>query len=150
VRSDKIRVKRYFTEIRKNSLDLNQMIDSKELLPGSIPLKAAKYILIELAEAMANTIQHILAKDKGIAVSGYIDTILKAYENRLVSEKLFQRLKPFFDFRNSLIHRYWTINDARLVENILVGRKDFDLFIEEIETYLKAMEEANNGGKPEQ
>jgi uncharacterized protein YutE (UPF0331/DUF86 family) len=126
------------------------MIDSKELLPGSIPLKAAKYILIELAEAMANTIQHILAKDKGIAVSGYIDTILKAYENGLVSEKLFQRLKPFFDFRNSLIHRYWTINDARLVENILVGRKDFDLFIEEIETYLKAMEEANNGGKPEQ
>jgi len=141
VRPDKIRVKRYFTEIRKNGLDLNQLIDSKELLPGSIPLKAAKYILIELAEAMSNTIQHILARDKGIAVSGYIDTILKAYENGLVSENLFQRLKPFFDFRNSLIHRYWTISDARLVENIFQGRKDFDLFIEEIEAYTNAMDE---------
>ncbi|MBN2032447.1 MAG: DUF86 domain-containing protein [Deltaproteobacteria bacterium] len=141
MRSDKIRVRRYFAEIRKNSLDLNQLIDSRELLPGSIPLKAAKYILIELAEAMANTIQHILAKDKGIAVSGYIDTILKAYENGLVSENLFQRLKPFFDFRNSLIHRYWAISDARLVENILEGRENFDLFIEEIEAYINAMDE---------
>jgi uncharacterized protein YutE (UPF0331/DUF86 family) len=143
-------MKRYFTEIRKNSLDLNTLIDSKELLPGSIPLKAAKYILIELAEAMSNTIQHILAKDKGIAVSGYIDTILKAYENRLVSENLFQRLKPFFDFRNSLIHRYWSISDERLVENILQGRKDFDLFLEEVEAYLESLDESDNGGKPEQ
>jgi uncharacterized protein YutE (UPF0331/DUF86 family) len=150
VRPDKLRVKRYFTEIRKNSLDLNSLIDSKELLPGSIPLKAAKYILIELAEAMSNTIQHILAKDKGIAVSGYIDTILKAYENGLVSENLFQRLKPFFDFRNSLIHRYWTISDERLVKNILQGRKDFDLFIEEIEAYLKSLDESDQDVKTEQ
>jgi len=149
MRLDKIRVKRYFTEIRKNSLDLNSLIDSKELLPGSIPLKAAKYILIELAEAMSNTIQHILAKDKGIAVSGYIDTILKAYEKRLVSENLFQRLKPFFDFRNSLIHRYWTISDERLVENISQGRKDFDLFIEEVEAYLESLDESDKDVKPE-
>jgi uncharacterized protein YutE (UPF0331/DUF86 family) len=143
---DLIRIKRYLTEIRKNSLDLNQLIDSQELLPGSIPLKAAKYILIELAEAISNTIQHILAKDMGIAVSGYIDTILKAYENGLVSENLFQRLKPFFDFRNSLIHRYWTISDDKLVENILQGRRDFDLFIEEIESRIKTMDQQDKGG----
>ena len=47
----------------------------------------------------------------------------------------FQRLKPFFDFRNSLIHRYWSIDDARLIENIKNGRDDFDRFVEEIETY---------------
>lgn len=145
---DTIRVKRFFSEIRKNSLELNQLIKGKELLPGSIPLKAAKYILIELAEAMSNTLQHILAKDLGIAVSGYIDTILKAYENRLVSEKLFHNLKPFFDFRNSLIHRYWTVDDAKLVENILRGRKDFDLFIEEIEAYMTALDEKGNSEKP--
>lgn len=148
MRLDPIRVKRYFSEIRRNSLDLNQLIDSKELLPGSIPLKAAKYILLELAEAMSNTLQHILAKDKGIAVSGYIDTILKAHENGLVTENLFQKLKPFFDFRNSLIHRYWTISDSKLVENILHGRKEFDLFIKEIEAYISVIEELDNGEKP--
>jgi uncharacterized protein YutE (UPF0331/DUF86 family) len=138
VKADPIRIKRYLAEIRRNSLELNQLIDQNELSANSVPLKAAKYILIELAEAISNAIQHILAKDKGIAVSGYIDAILKGHENGILSEDLFQRLKPFFDFRNSLIHRYWTVDDVRLIDNILKGRGDFDKFIEEIEAYLKS------------
>ena len=138
MKADPIRIKRYLAEIRRNSLELNQLIDQNELSADSVPLKAAKYILIELAEAMSNAIQHILAKDKGIAVSGYIDAILKGHENGVLSEDLFQRLKPFFDFRNSLIHRYWTVDDLRLIDNILKGRGDFDKFIEEIEAYLKS------------
>ena len=137
---DPIRIKQYLSEIRKNSLDLNGLIDQNRLVPDSIPLKAAKYILIELAEAMSNAVQHILARDKGLAVSGYIDAILKAYENGLISGPLFERLKPFFDFRNSLIHRYWTIDDSRLIDNILKGRGDFDLFIDEIEAYTARIE----------
>ena len=137
MKADPIRVRQYLTEIRRCSIELNQLIDQNKLSSNSVPLKAAKYILIELAEAMSNTIQHILAKDKGIAVSGYIDAILKGFENGLISEILFQRLKPFFDFRNSLIHRYWTIDDARLIENILKGRRDFDQFIDEIEAYME-------------
>ena len=138
MKADPIRIKRYLAEIRRNSLELNQLIDQNELSANSVPLKAAKYILIELAEAISNAIQHILAKDKGIAVSGYIDAILKGHENGILSEGLFQRLKPFFDFRNSLIHRYWTVDDVRLIDNILKGRGDFDKFIEEIEAYLKS------------
>jgi len=137
---DPIRIKQYLSEIRKNSLDLNGLIEQNRLVPDSIPLKAAKYILIELAEAMSNAVQHILARDKGLAVSGYIDAILKAYENGLISGPLFERLKPFFDFRNSLIHRYWAIDDSRLIDNILKGRGDFDLFIEEIESYTARIE----------
>jgi uncharacterized protein YutE (UPF0331/DUF86 family) len=132
---DSVRIKQYLSEIKKNSLDLKSLLDENELAPDSISLKAAKYILIELAEGMSITIQHILAREKGVAVSGYIDAVSKAYENGLISEPLFQRLKPFFDFRDSLIHRYWTIDDSRLIDNVLKGRGDFDRFIEEIETY---------------
>ena len=136
MKADSNRIKRYLTEIRRYSLELNQLIEQNDLSAKSIPLKAAKYILIELAEAMSNTIQHILAKDKGIPVSGYIDAILKAHEAGIVSEDLFQRLKPFFDFRNSLIHRYWTVDDVLLIANIRAGRKDFDHFIDSIEAYM--------------
>ena len=136
MKPDPIRIKNYLAEIRRNSLALNQLIEQNELTPDSVPLKAAKYILIELAEAMSNTIQHILAKEKGVAVSGYIDAVAKGYEHGILSEELFQRLKPFFDFRNSLIHRYWTVDDQRLVDNIQTGRNDFDRFIEEIEAYM--------------
>ena len=134
---DRIRLKRYLTEIKRNSNELRGLLEKNQLTPDSLELKAAKYLLIELAEAMSNTIQHILAKDKGIAVSGYIDTILKGYEQGLISKALFDRLKPFFDFRNSLIHRYWVIDDSRLIENILQGRDDFEQFVREIETYLE-------------
>jgi uncharacterized protein YutE (UPF0331/DUF86 family) len=132
---DPIRITGYLAEIRRNSMALQELIAKNEIHPDSIPLKAAKYMLIELAEAISNTIQHILAKQKGIPVSGYIDTIIKAHDHALISEDLFQKLKPFFDFRNSLIHRYWIIEDHKLIENIKKGSKDFDQFIEEIELY---------------
>ena len=136
MKTDPIRIKSYFAEIRKNSSELNELIDQNELKAESLPLKAAKYLLIELAEAMSNTIQHILAKEKGVAVSGYIDSVVKAHQHGLISADMFQRLKPFFDFRNSLIHRYWSIDDDRLIENIKNGRDDFDRFVEELEAYL--------------
>jgi uncharacterized protein YutE (UPF0331/DUF86 family) len=130
------RVKGYLFEIRKSSTELKVLIEQNDLKPDSIALKAAKYLLIELAEAISNTLQHVLAKENGIAVSGYIDTIVKAREHGLVSDELFERLKPFFDFRNSLVHRYWIIDDSKLIENILKGHADFERFVNEMETYL--------------
>jgi uncharacterized protein YutE (UPF0331/DUF86 family) len=127
----------YLSEIRRNGLALRDLLERNELVPDSVALKAAKYILIELAEAMSNTIQHLLAKDKGVAVSGYVDAVVKAFENGLVDKNLFDRLKPFFDFRNSLVHRYWRIDDQRLIDNIRNGKDDFDLFISQIEARLE-------------
>ena len=92
---------------------------------------------------MSNTIQHILAKEKGTAVSGYIDTVVKAHENRIISEDLFQRLKPVFDFRNSLIHRYWIVDDKRLIVNIQSGRHDFDQFVKEFEIHIKSLSQSH-------
>ena len=134
---DTTRINSYLSEIKKCSRELNQLIDQNDLSPNSISMKAAKYTLIELAEAMSNTVQHILAKGMGIAVSGYIDAISKSHDNGLISKTLFNKLKPFFDFRNSLIHRYWIIDDNQLKQNIIEGRDDFELFITEIETYIK-------------
>jgi uncharacterized protein YutE (UPF0331/DUF86 family) len=91
MKMDPIRIKSYFAEIRKNSSELNQLIDQNDLRAESLPLKAAKYLLIELAEAMSNTIQHILANEKGVAVSGYIDSVAKAHQHGLISADMFQR-----------------------------------------------------------
>jgi uncharacterized protein YutE (UPF0331/DUF86 family) len=140
MRIDIKRLRQYLTEIIRNSQELKRIVEQGALTPDSIELKAAKYLLIELAEAMSNCLQHLLAKQKGIAVSGYIDTIAKGYKEGILSEGLFQKLKPFFDFRNSLIHRYWTVNDEKLIENIKAGLNDFDQFVDETETYLTSQE----------
>jgi uncharacterized protein YutE (UPF0331/DUF86 family) len=140
MRIDIKRLRQYLTEIIRNSQELKRIVEQGALTPDSIELKAAKYLLIELAEAMSNCLQHLLAKQKGIAVSGYIDTIAKGYKEGILSEGLFQKLKPFFDFRNSLIHRYWTVNDEKLIENIIAGLNDFDQFVDETEMYLSSQE----------
>ena len=130
---DRARLKRFINEIIKNSNELKQLVKENTLTPNSLALKAAKYLLIELAEAISNLIQHILAKEKGIIVSGYIDTIVKAYENNLISKELYNKLRPFFDFRNSLIHRYWQVDDELLIKNIIKGKDDLEQFVREIE-----------------
>ena len=137
MRVDRIRIKGFLMEIRKNSQALNDLIKQNNLHPDSLQLKAAKYILIELAEAMANVLQHILAKEHGVAVSGYLDTVAKGVAYGVLSEELHSRLKPFFAFRNSLVHRYWSVDDAMLIENIIAGRNDFELFLDNVEAYLK-------------
>ena len=134
---DKVKISRFLMEITKNSSDLKELIERNRLTSGSIELKAVKYILIELTEAISNMLQHIIARDKGIPVSGYIDTIVKGYKSGIITEELFNKLKPFLDFRNSLVHnRYWVIDDTRLIQNILAGHKDFEQFVDEIEKYL--------------
>jgi uncharacterized protein YutE (UPF0331/DUF86 family) len=100
-------------------------------------------MLIELAESISNTLQHILAKEKGIPVSGYIDTIVKGKTHGIISENLYDKLKPFLDFRNSLVHRYWTIDDSLLIRKIVSGCDDFFRFTDEIESYLKQRNEEN-------
>ena len=136
---DMVRLKKYLADITNSSRDLNNIVDQKKLQPESIELKAVKYILIELAEAMSNTLQHILAKQMGIAVSGYIDTIAKGYKEGVISDDLFNKLKPFFDFRNSLVHRYWVIDDNKLITNILNGKNDFEQFVDEIDIFIKSL-----------
>ena len=139
IKVDSVRLKKYLADIVRSANELKKIIAQNSLQPESIELKAAKYILIELAEAMSNTVQHILAKQKGIAVSGYIDTIVKGRKEGMISEGLFQKLKPFFDFRNSLVHRYWIIDDEKLIANIEAGRDDFDQFAEELEKYIQSI-----------
>jgi uncharacterized protein YutE (UPF0331/DUF86 family) len=86
-----------------------------EILKEPWVLKGLKYTLIEIAEAMANTLQHILAKEMGEPVTGYVETIIRSGETKILPESLVTKSKPFFDFRNSLIHRYWFISDEKLL-----------------------------------
>ena len=46
---------------------------------------ALRYLLIEAVEAITDVCQHLLAKTKGVACSGYVDCIVKAGENGIIS-----------------------------------------------------------------
>jgi uncharacterized protein YutE (UPF0331/DUF86 family) len=99
-------------------------------------LKGLKYTLIEVAEAMANVLQHVLAKDMGEPVTGYAETIIRAGELRILPTERSKKLKPFFDFRNSLIYRYWILSNSRLLSLVRGNRDDFEDFIAAIQAYV--------------
>ena len=137
---DQERITYYLYDIKRNTLDLENLLKKytdDSILQDPIIIKAMKYSLIEIAEAMANTLQHILAKGMGRPVSGYIDTLLTARASEIISEDLFSALKPFFEFRNALIHRYWTMDDTLILKNLRPGYKDFYTFIEQIEGIIR-------------
>lgn len=136
------RITGYLLEIKNRVKEIEELLSShsdEDLLKNKWLIKGLKYSLVEIAEAIANTLTHILAKDRGVMVSGYIDTVIKSKENRIISEDLYNKIKPFMDFRNSLIHRYWVISDNKLLELTRKNYKDFENFIREIENYIKSI-----------
>jgi len=143
MRIDSKRIESYLYDIKKNSIELQSLLkehSDEEILKSSILIKAIKYSLIEIAEAMANTLQHILTRGMGRPVAGYMDTLVKSREREIISEKLFSSFKPFFEFRNLLIHRYWNMDDAIILKNLREGYEDFFIFIEEIERLVEEQE----------
>lgn len=77
------RISQYIYEIKENTDDIKSILEDfspEEILNNKRILKALKFNLVEIAESISLTIQHILAKNYGIPVKGYIDTIKKARE----------------------------------------------------------------------
>jgi uncharacterized protein YutE (UPF0331/DUF86 family) len=137
---DTEKIQRYLLEIKARHYEIEELLrgnSDPEILEKPWVLKGLKYTLIEIAEAMANTLQHILAKERGEPLAGYVETIVRAGESGILSEALSKKLRPFFDFRNSLIHRYWYISDEKLLPMVREEKEDFLSFIEAIEKYMK-------------
>jgi uncharacterized protein YutE (UPF0331/DUF86 family) len=137
---DTEKIQQYLLEIKARHREIEELLlknSDAEILEELWVLKGLKYTLIEIAEAMANLLQHILAKDMGEPVVGYIETIIRAGETGILPKSLSKKLKPFFDFRNSLIHRYWFISDEKLLSLVRENKTDFISFIEAIENYIK-------------
>jgi len=137
---DTEKIQQYLLEIKARHREIAELLlknSDPDILKEAWVLKGLKYALIEIADAMANILQHILAKDMGEPVVGYVETIIRAGETGILPESLSKKLKPFFDFRNSLVHRYWFISDEKLLSLVRENKTDFISFIEAIENYIK-------------
>jgi uncharacterized protein YutE (UPF0331/DUF86 family) len=93
---------------------------------------ALKYLLIQAVEAIADVCQHLLAKTRGVVCSGYVDCIVKAGENGVIQSALAGKLRKLADLRNSLVHRYWIINDDELFNHCSANINDFSDFSSQV------------------
>lgn len=131
---DKVKIRKFLTEIKRDTQEIEEFL--KDDVTDKKVIKAIKYNLIEIVEAIANILQHILAREKGEATAGYLDTIEKAKEHKIISSSVYKGVKPFFKFRNILIHRYCITEDTMVVRNVRRNIKVFYKFIDEVEGHL--------------
>lgn len=108
----------------------------EEFLADTRNSLALKYLLIETVEAIADICQHLLAKTKGIPCEGYVDCAIKAGREGLIHAELANKLRRLADLRNSLIHRYWIIDDEMLYDQSAENKEDIVDFVSQIELFL--------------
>jgi uncharacterized protein YutE (UPF0331/DUF86 family) len=110
------RISKGIADILEAKADIEKILSSgrASFLAERKNALALRYLLIEAVEAITDVCQHLLARKKGVACSGYVDCIVKAGENGVIKVELSKKLRKLADLRNSLIHRYWIINDEEL------------------------------------
>jgi uncharacterized protein YutE (UPF0331/DUF86 family) len=139
VELDLKRIDSYLQQIVAEVADIGKIlaIPDGEILSDRAKLKSLKYSVIVIAEAMTGTLQHILAKKHSVAVDGDSDALMKSAQHKVVDEDLLGRLRPFFVFRNMLVHQYWRVQDETFLGNLRVGLNDFREFVRQLRQNLE-------------
>jgi uncharacterized protein YutE (UPF0331/DUF86 family) len=143
VKLDYERLGKYLDEIAAESIDIEKTFVRKskksEDLVQQDPhiLKSLKYSTIVIAEAIASTLQHVLAKKYNVVIDGYMAVFSRSKENKVISTKLLTRLQPFFRFRNMLVHQYWRVDNKVFESNLREGLHDFRIFVNEIRKIIE-------------
>ena len=134
---DKERLGKYLDQIAAETIDVENIVIRKhetddKLFEDPHNIKSLKYSTIVIAEAIASTLQHILAKKYNTVIDGYMAVFREAKNHHVISAELLTSLQPFFTFRNMLVHQYWRVNDKVFVNNLRNGLSNFRIFVDEI------------------
>ena len=139
---DEERLGKYIDEIAAETIDIEKVIGQKSKKKGGLTqdphiLKSLKYSTIVIAEAIASTLQHILAKKYNVVIDGDMAVFRESRDNKVISTKLLTRLQPFLRFRNMLVHQYWRVDNTVFETNLRDGLNDFRMFVKEIRKIIK-------------
>jgi len=140
---DNQRIEKYLNQIFSEVDAINSILtcNDEEILESKSLLRSLKYSVVVVAEAIANTLQHILAKKYKVSISGYKEVLTRSRENQVISSELLGKLHPFITFRNMLIHQYWLVDDNLFLKNLRSGIEDFKAFISEINSIVDSLDE---------
>jgi uncharacterized protein YutE (UPF0331/DUF86 family) len=137
VKLDKERLEKYLDEVAAETIDIEKIFSQKDkktsdMLQHPHILKSLKYSTIVIAEAIASTLQHILAKKHNVVIDGYMAVFSESKEHKVISTELLTKLQPFIRFRNMLVHQYWRVDDEVFMKNLKNGLNDFRVFVNQV------------------
>lgn len=132
------KIKQRVTEIRENIEKINKYssIQEKEFWEDERNILSIKHLLLESIEACGNICVHILAKKLFKASSSFAECFENLYGSKVIDEELSNKLVNMARFRNILVHRYWQVNDQKILDYAQNNIGDFSLFLKSIIKYL--------------
>lgn len=98
---------------------------------------ASAYALIMAIEGVAGIASHLVAACAFGSPQGMSDTFDELFRNGVITDAgLRERLGAMARFRNLLVHRYWSVDYARVHKILVENLDDFGLFAQQVEQFI--------------
>lgn len=131
---DREKIKQRFSEINECLSEIRRLasLEDKEFWAKKENMAAVKYYLLQAIEAVGSVCVHIAAKkfNKGVSIFGECFEILE--KENFLEKELAAKLRRMTKFRNKLIHRYWEIDDQKILEYCRTDLEDFNAFMQAV------------------
>ncbi len=111
-------------EKAKKQLDDYAVLGEAGILGSTERLNSVKYLFIVAIEACVDVCQHLSAKLFSEVPDSYSKCFLVLSKHKVIPGSTAKRMAEFAGFRNLLVHRYWEVDDRRVIAQL----KDISLF----------------------
>lgn len=136
---DKERITGYKSDVLKAVERIEGIIalSEQEFFKEEKNIFSLRYLIILTVEAMADIGRHLLAKIAFKAVEEYRDCFREMGKEGFLSEHVSKNLIRLAGLRNLLVHRYWEIDDKRVLQECREGIKTVYNFLAEVDLILQ-------------
>ena len=128
------KIKQRITEIKENIEKIKKYssIPEDEFWEDERNILSIKHLLLESIGACGNICVHILAKKIFKASSSFAECFENLYKSKVIDKDLSDKLIKMARFRNVLVHRYWQIDDQKILDYAKNNLGDFNHFLKAI------------------
>jgi uncharacterized protein YutE (UPF0331/DUF86 family)/predicted nucleotidyltransferase len=117
--------------LRQNIERVRQIVtshDEQSLINDAYKMAALKWHLTLAIEDVFSLCSRTIARLGGAAPTSYAECFKRAHELGIIDESLMERLRAMVRFRNLLIHRYWEVDDRRVIAIAQIALGDLEAF----------------------
>lgn len=136
VDADKIRQKIRFIEENVTKLERLKMFSKEELISDFIKISAAKYLLQTTIEAMIDTANHIIARERFEAPGSAAQAFQILKERQVIKGESYKTYSLMAKFRNRIVHIYNEVDPEEIYKIVQNNLEDFVMFLKEITIFL--------------
>jgi uncharacterized protein YutE (UPF0331/DUF86 family) len=133
------KLKKRIGEIKENREKIRKYVSipDDEFWKDERNILAIKHLLLQSIEACGSICNHVLAKRFSKSPSSFPECFEILYNTKVITKELSIKLRQIARFRNILVHRYWEIEDKKILDYARTNLEDFDLYIKSVTDFLE-------------